>query len=312
MMKKFLTSLILLACCDAAVAATQQGGYAFITDSDIRQFETVIDGFRESAPTARIGKLNLDGKADAAIIKKFIADFNPTVIITLGSLAATTVASIETTRPVIFAMVLNYRRYPQLNKPNIAGISMEIPAESLLTQFRLLCPTLHGIAVPYSPAASVEIVRDAKRAAERMKIRILEIAVSDPETLKDKLRTGKTADYHGLWMIADFKLYNKDTEAFAHLLDFSQDNKKPLLGASEAFVKAGAFFSVSVNYHSLGSQLALISRQILDDKIPPGKIGVTPPIGTYTVINKKSGREILGDKFNEELLIYADKIYPED
>ena len=309
---KRLSVLLIFFFSAATAGENKTSGFAFITDSDIRQFETVIDGFRESAPGARIGKLNLGGKANAEVVKKFVSDFKPTVIIALGSLSATTVAALDTQTPVIFAMVLNYRRYADLKKPNITGISMEIPVETLLTQFRLLCPELNGVAVPYSPEASDEIVKDAKRAAEKMKIRILEIALANPEALKDKLRAEKAADFNGLWMIADFKLYNTETEAFAYLLDFANDNRKPLLGASEAFVKAGAFFSVSINYQSLGSQLALVTRQITEDKIAPAKIGVTAPIGTYTVINKKSGREIFGAKFNESLLIYADKVYPEE
>lgn len=309
---KRLFALLVFLFSAAITAENKSGGYAFVTDSDIRQFETVIEGFRTSEPGGRIAKLNLNGKPDANAVKKFIADFRPSVIIALGSLSATTVASLDTQTPVIFAMVLNYRRYTDLKKPNITGISMEIPAETLLTQFRLLCPELNGVAVPYSPEASDEIVKDAKRAAEKMKIRILEIALAHPDALKDKLRAEKPADFNGLWMIADFKLYNTETEAFAYLLDFANDNKKPLLGASEAFVKAGAFFSVSINYQSLGSQLALVTRQITEDKIAPAKIGVTPPIGTYTVINKKSGREIFGAKFNESLLMYADKVYPEE
>jgi len=44
----------------------------------------------------------------------------------------------------------------------------------------------------------------------------------------------------------------------------------------------------------------------------PAAIAVAPPIGTYTVVNKKAGREILGARFSDDLLMHADKVYPEE
>jgi len=295
-----------------AAPVEKKAVYAFVTDSNIRQFETVIGGFSESMPGADIRVLNLQGKGDITLLRKFVAENNPTLIVALGSISATTVAALDAKTPVVFGMVLNHRRYAQLKKNNITGVSMEIPARSWLIQFRLLFPELKGIAVPYNPDASAEIIRDAEAAATAMQIRILGVSVADPDTIRAKLALEKSGDYNGLWMVADFKLYNNDSQAFVSLLEFANENKKPLLGASEAFVKAGALFSVSINYQSLGSQLALVARQILEDKTAPGAIAVSPPIGTYTVINKKTGRELLGNKFREEHLMHADKIYPEE
>lgn len=311
-----LRRIIILALVSSVSAARDAGKikpvYAFITDSDIRQFEEVIEGFRQSHGATDLRRLNLQGKIDAPAVKKFLGENKPALIVALGSIAATTVASLDIDTPVIFGMVLNHRRYTQLKKRNITGISMEIPARSWLTQFRLFFPELRGIAVPYNPDASAEIIQDAVVAAEAMKIRVFGISVSEPGAIGAQLSTHKAGDFNGLWMVADFKLYHQDSPAFVHLLEYSHDSKKPLLGASEAFVKAGAFFSVSINYQSLGSQLALVSRQILDDKVLPAAIAVAPPIGTYTVVNKKAGREILGARFSDDLLMHADKVYPEE
>lgn len=315
MIKKLLLHSILAAgmLAAGALAAADKGAvYAFITDSDIRQFEQVIEGFNQSFPDADVRRLNLQGKADAAAIKHFLAGNRPTLIVALGSISATTLASLDMRTPVVFGMVLNHRRYPQLKKSNFTGVSMEIPASSWLTQFRLLFPELKGVAVPYNPDASAEIIKDATLAAQALQIRILGVSVTDAEAIKTKLAFEKTTEYNGLWMVADFKLYNNDSQAFVQLLEFANESKKPLLGASEAFVKAGAFFSVSINYQSLGSQLALVSRQILEDKVAPSAIAVAPPIGTYTVINKKTGQDLFGAKFKEEHLMQADKIYPEE
>ncbi len=294
------------------LGAANKPVYVFITDSDIRQFEQVVQGFSESYPHAEIKRINLAGKPDQAAVRKFIAQHKPAMIIALGSIAATTAASVDGKTPVIFGMVLNHRRYAQLKKANIAGVSMEIPAQAWLTQFRLLYPELKAIAVPYNPDASAEIVRDAREAAQSLKIGIWGVPLSDPDTLRTRLENEKADSFNALWMVADFKLFYNESSAFAQLLEFSQSTRKPLMGASEAFVKAGALFSVSINYQTLGSQLALVARQILEDKQSPAAIGIQPPIGTFTVVNKKTGREMFGDNFNEDLFGSADKVYPEE
>ncbi len=301
---------VIAICLPMALVAKNKPVYVFVTDSDIQQFEQVVQGFTESYPQAAVHRINLSGKPDQVAVRKFVAAHKPDMIVALGSIAATTAASLDGKTPVIFGMVLNHRRYAQLKKTHIAGVSMEIPAHAWLTQFRLLYPELKGIAVPFNPEASAEIVKDATTAAQNLKISILGVAVSDPDTIRSRLENEKPDGFNGLWMVADFKLFYNDSPAFVQLLEFSHEKRKPLMGASEAFVKAGAFFSVSINYQTLGSQLALVSRQILEDKLAPASIGVQPPIGTFTVVNKKTGREILGNAFNEELIGNADKVYP--
>lgn len=309
-MRKFMCAFLF--CLPMALLAKKQTVYVFVTDSNISQFEQVVQGFTESYPEAEIHRINLAGKPDRIAVKKFIAKHKPALIIALGSIAATTAASLESKTPVIFGMVLNHRRYAQLQKAHIAGVSMEIPAQAWLTQFRLLYPNLKAIAVPFNPDASAEIIKDATVAAGKLKIDILGLPLTDPETVQKELDAQKSDSFNALWMVADFKLYYGASPAFGQLLEFSHTAHKPLMGASEAFVKAGALFSVSINYQTLGSQLALVSRQILEDKLAPAKIGIQAPIGTFTVVNKITSREIFGNELTEDLLKNADKVYPEE
>ncbi len=283
--------------------------YGFIKSADVKQFDEVIDGFRESFPEAVVKVINLKRKRDLNKVSKFISSAKPSVLICLGAGAAITAARIEKSRPIIFSMVLNYKRYKILNQSNITGIGMEILPVTLFTQFRMLYTGLKVIGVPYHPQASSEIVQDAIKASKLLQLKILPIEVNNPKNLGDKLSKNKSR-FNGLWMIADFKLYNKKTKAFKELIKFSRKNKKPLLAFSEPFIKAGAFFSVSTDNRSLGSQIALVCRQIVHDKMPPVSIQVAPPIGTFTVINKNIAKEILGNQFDESIIYQVDKIYP--
>lgn len=285
--------------------------YGFIKSADVKQFDEVISGFHESFPDARIKIIDLDRKQDQEKVTSFISSVKPSVIICLGAGAAITTASVEKETPVIFSMVLNYKRYKQLKQKNVTGIAMEIMPATLFTQFRLLYPDLNSIGVPYHPEVSSEIIQDALKASRFINIKIVPIEIKDPDKLGSKLNSNRKK-FNGLWMIADFKLYNKNTRALEELIEFSLEYKKPLLAFSEPFIKAGSFFSVSTDNRSLGSQIALISKQIVHDKISPSSIPVAPPIGTFTVINKNVAKEILGDKFDEALLFQVDKVYPSE
>lgn len=282
--------------------------YSFVLSSSLRQFYSVIDGFKSSEYNAKVQILNLRGQADRQRVRSFIKSTSPDMIIALGALAATTTAAVEQKTPIAFAMVLNYKRYALLRQPNVTGISMEIPPTIMLTQFRMLYPGLQSIAVPYNPHATEELINDIRVAAAQLNISLQAIPVQNPDNIINRLTMNKKK-INALWMIADFHLYNNKSRAYHKLITYAQEKKLPLLAVSQAFVKIGALFSVSVNYRSLGSQLSLMGRKIVYDNQLPAKIFIKPPVGTFTAINKKMAEKIKGA--NPELYYQiVDKIYP--
>ncbi|MCP4129734.1 MAG: hypothetical protein GY754_01840 [bacterium] len=292
--------------------------YAFIKSKNLKQINQIINGYKGSFPGAKMVFLDLKGRKNPGKVKAFIRRTKPSVIICLGSLATKTTMRVEKKIPIIFTMVINYKRHKIHNVSNVTGVSMEIPALMLFTQFKMLMPSISSIGAPYHPQVSSEIIKDAKGASKLMNIKLVTIKVTDPDDIEDKLEE-RAKKFQGLWMLADTKLYNRKTEALDDLIEFAEDNKKPLLAFSEAFLKSGAFFSISIDYKSLGSQIAALSRRIVQDKVSPRRIPVALPIGTFTVINREVAKEILEETMSGEELDEAleglyenvDKIYPE-
>lgn len=307
--------LIILCIVMGVLSVAGQAGatetYAIIKSKSLRQIDEVITGFQNSFPEANPAILDLEGNADSRKVKQFIELHQPDVIICLGLLAAKTTIRVEQERPIIFSMVINYKRYPELRQENVTGISMEIPPMSLFTQFRLISPQIHSIGVPYHPEVSSEIVEEAQAHASQMGIQLIKIAINDPNTLTAKLKKQQKR-IDGLWMLADTKLYNRNTTAIQDLIRFSQQTQKPILAFSEAFLKPGAFFSISIDYHSLGSQLALVAKRIGEDHVQPAQISIAPPIGTYTVINRNVAQQLYENQLDESIFDDVDKIFPED
>lgn len=285
--------------------------YVFIKSKSLSQVDVLINGFKQSYSKAEVSVLDLEGKRNTGKVKTFIKEKKPSLIICLGSLAAKTTVRVEKNIPILFAMVINYKRQKELVQKNVTGVSMEIPAAVIFTQFKMIFPEIKKIGVPHSPVNSKEIVSDSIVATNKIKIKLIAIEVQNPSEIEEKLILNRKK-YSGIWMLADTKLYNRKTTALQELIKYSLNQNLPLIVFSEAFLKRGALFSVSINYKSLGSQLALISRKIVLDKIKPSIIPVASPIGTYTVINKSVAKKIMGNKINDIIYANVDKIYAED
>ncbi|QTA87211.1 ABC transporter substrate-binding protein [Desulfonema magnum] len=308
---KYLHVLWLVLICLSSVSETAaEDTYGMIKSKSMIQTNEITEGFVRSFPDARFAVLDMNGKYEPAKLKDFLKREKPSVIICLGALAAETTIQLEKKIPVIFAMVINYRSYSEFKQKNVTGVSMEIPPASLFIQFRMLAPRVRSLGVPFHPDVSAEIVREASDAAKKMGIRLTAIPVKEPKRMTAELSRHENA-YDGLWMLGDVKLYSIRTHALSNLVKFSTKNRKPLLAFSDAFLKAGAFFSVSVNYGSLGSQLAMISRRIVVDKVPPASIPVKPPVGTYTVINREASKSLFGKDLDKTIYERVDKVYPE-
>lgn len=291
--------------------------YGIIKSYDIQQTKSIVEGFKSSFPEAEVAELVLGKslKSNQEAVQKFIQAKKPSVLICLGLMAAVSSAKVEKRIPILFTMVINYMRYskkyPEIAQKNVTGIAMEIPLSSQITQFRMLYPGLKSLGVPYNPEASSEIVKSAIKSSKSLNIRIVPIPVLEAKDIEAELKKNRKS-FNGLWMIGDVKLYNKKTNALQKLVDFSNNSDVPLLAFSENFVKAGAFFSVSINYKSLGSQVALMGRSLVIDRVRPEKLKVAPPIGTFTVLNRITAEKIMGGKFDESMLDQVDRVHPSD
>jgi putative ABC transport system substrate-binding protein len=307
MLRKIIIVLVFLTCAKNLIFA--QNTYAFIKSKKLSQIDLIINGFKESMEEGKIISLDLNSKIDPDKLNQFINKNKPNVLITCGSVATKTAILSKTKLPIVFTMVINYKKYDFYKNQNVTGISMEIPPIILFSQLKLLLPDINTIGVPYHPQVSNEIVTEAVNSANEINVKIVKIPINDVSIFKQILIKRKNS-FQSLWMLADIKLYNRSNNSFKDIIKFSTSNKKPLMVFSENFLKIGAFFSISINYHSIGSQLNSIVQRILVDKEVPVKMGIAIPIGTYSVINKTVAEDVLKIKIDPMMYSNIDKVYP--
>ena len=185
-------------------------------------------------------------------------------------------------------MVLDYQKFHPEKYGNIAGVSLNIPPETVFYNFKNYFGEINNFGV----ISSRDYVQTLKENKERLSTANINLTINEtnsPEDVPTKYESMKKY-IQALWMIPDPKVISE--ESFLFLVDSTISDKKSFIVYSEQFVKAGALFSTSPNYATIGSQLAIKSQQILEDKQKPSQVGISPIIGTFLTINKTTMKKL--------------------
>jgi len=278
---------------------------AVLKSDDLAAYSAPIESFTQ-AINARVVTYDLGGDLEKGKqIAQQLAQVPPDLILALGAKAAYSARKYITQVPVVYAMVLNPEKY-QLTQPNMTGITIEIPPETVFTQYRMFAPEISRVGVIYGTATE-ELVKRAEKAASSLGILLVRAQVADPREVGEAFdRIRDMID--SLWMVPDTTVLTEET--FRLLLQKTKSRKIPYLAYSDNFVKAGAFVSVSPDYRTIGSQAASIARQILDDKTSPAAIPPAPPIGTHLTVNLQTAKA-LDLHLDPLVMAFADEIIGE-
>jgi len=208
---------------------------------------------------------------------------NVNLVVVIGSMALESVVG-KLDTPILFSMVIDYKKFGIDKYKNIAGISVVLPSESIFYNLKALIPNVSKVGIICSDKYFKEFLENDSKNLQTIGIELKPYFISSPNDFKNAFYSAsKETDI--LWMVPDTVVLNKDNISF-----FLQESLKsyiPNVVFSENFVIAGGFFSVSLSYPSIGSQLGIMVRKILEDKEIPSNIGIVPPVGTFTAINKK-------------------------
>lgn len=214
------------------------------------------------------------------------------VVIAIGDKAALLAAERLSAYPVVIGMVLDMDR-EAFQQPNIEGVGLQIPAQSVLTQLRFIMPQMKRIGIVSSGQAFNTFRASIRSYGGKAGLSVADITAPDKELIQDRLDSALPG-LDAVWLLPDPKVI--DAKGFHAMVKKIKAAGKALVVYSENFVKAGALFSVSPDYKATGQQLALLAKKIL------GKEDVTPkrpylskfhyPIGSYSVLNIKTAKDI--------------------
>lgn len=270
----------------AAASPAMAGGAATVAvlkSADLEIYEEPVRSYREALPGVIIAEISIGGEpSGVAPALAEIDRVDPDLVLALGTRAARACRDHDPKRPTLFAMVLNWERHA-LRTDWISGVAMEVPFGAQFFGFRLFAPSLEKLGVLYDPSATEEVYRRAADEAAEFGIEIMGRPF-DPgrESVADAL--ADLAGVDAFWMIPDPSVYTESN--FAAIRSWCIGRRIPFFAWSESFVESGAFASISPHYGTIGYQVAVASRRILDGEVAIPDLPVAPPIGTQLVLNR--------------------------
>ncbi len=292
-----------------ASGGSQEPSIVALKSSENPQFEGPVRGFIAQAPgPVSVFTLPNDESADTESIRDAVSQKSPALILALGSRAAVFAHTHWPTTPMVFAMVLSYRRL-QLSGEQAAGIAGELSPTTEFAQFQMVVPQMKKLGVIHNPAATGELVQTAR---EEAKSSGFELVVAQATQKSEVARAyASLGEVDGVWLLPDQVVMNP--ESFEYLKQQLNTRKRYLLASlSEKFAEAGALVSVSIDTTSVGGQAAALAHAILVDGKKPAELGVVSPIGARLFVNLETAHQI-SLQINEDILpfvqvIGADKV----
>ena len=297
---------VLLVCLLASFSPAAAADIAILKSSDIAAYEQAVLGLK--AELAEIGTLTeYDLQGDLAKGRKLarkIRASDASVVVAIG-LKAALAAKLEIVDvPVIYCMVLDPEKY-DLRAPNLAGISLRVPVERQLATIRSLLPKAKQIGVLYDPDKTAALIEEARRAAARAGVELVERHVRSEKELPATLRA-LLPKVDGIWLVPDSTVLTEDSLRF--ILNTTLDHNVPVVGFSSEFVRNGALASLSINPEDIGHQAGVMARRLLAAGHVSGLQPTVLPDRVRLAVNLKTAR-YLGLMIPQEIVARADELF---
>lgn len=279
-------------------------GIAVLRGHDLEPYNQAYAGFAETCSTG-ISQYTLGGSKEAQQrMADEIVAARPRLVLAIGLAAAKIAKERLKDIPILFIMVSNPKKYGLVGN-NIAGITLNIPAESQFRAYESLLPKLGTVGVIYNTENSGELVREASATAAKMGKQLIAVPVSSQKEVPEALR-GMIRKIDALWMIPDETVVT--TESFKYFLGTTLENGVPFFAASEIFVEAGALASLAPDYTDVGRQGCALATAIAEGRIPISEAGSRPPRKLGLALNLKTAKKI-GITLPREVVEAAKQVY---
>jgi len=272
---------------------------SIVKTQNIETYNEIVDSFIEASERLKGYDIKIyNGENNGEIIQKIFEKLSerktedrPVLVITIGPTASFIAQKFMQDIPLIFSGVFNWKKYINTDKhKNIAGVDISLSPEQQLKYLKLIKPELKKLGMLYTQEYTSEIVRLFERIEKSEDIFIIskKVKVDNPA---EKLRTEELKKifmklYESIdifSLLPDPVIFSQ--ENFQYLSDACKEQKLPLYSFSEEQTKLGALLSLTPNYSNIGSQMALMARKILIQKILPSDLGVSNPIGSLFSMN---------------------------
>jgi len=206
------------------------------------------------------------------------------------------------TDPVVVGLVESFRK-PGGRLTGIHGQNTDLTAKRL-EFLKEMIPTLRRVVTFYRPdnPAAHESVKNARDAARRLKVELMERLVASVEELREALRVLRPGE-------ADAYIYVSDSMVGSQaewMIETARAKRLPTMFSYKTNVVMGALASVGDSYYAIGRLSAKSVQRVLLGA-DPGTLPVEQLDRPEFVINLKTAKA-LGLKIPQSVLVRADEV----
>lgn len=251
-------------------------------------FHEVIDGF-----TRQLAARGIDAKIelyDLANAERASAS-GASLVLALGSAAA---AAHHGSVPGVFAIVSDPEASDLMDaahrpKRKTTGIAAWVPVHAQLGHVAAIAPAAKRIGVVIGRAHSKTLMREMELDARSFGFTLTFIEAATPHAVGLEL-AASADDVDALLALADGAIWTGASVKAAVI--YALQHKKPLIGFSAAFTRAGALASISAeDYRDIGAQAADRAAAILSGA-PIAELRILDPRKLSTSVNLVVARRI--------------------
>jgi len=224
---------------------------------------------------------------------KKVSEFNPDLIVTIGTKATIFTKDTFNGTPIVFTMVLDplkHKIIKSMRSPagNITGTSLQIPIELQFQKLKEMLPGLKKIGMLYDAKKKVDLKNQAQAAAQKLGLVLVAKPVYEKRDVLDTLND-LLNDIDALWAGVDSFVYNKASSK-PILLETLRHNK-PFMSFSASYVKAGALFALECDYSHVGAETGKKVVAMLEGKTGEA-ISIAAPEKVRLTINERTAKLI--------------------
>lgn len=208
-----------------------------------------------------VDKVVLDTTTDDEDWPQRLMKYCPSVIVAIGKSALEQTLKLQGVA-VVHVMVPGGEQIAG-RRENVSGVSMIVPAETVLASLRTHHPHIRRIVVLYHPEYSATFIADARDAALRLGFELVALPTFAPQEVA-RLLNSVQEKVQALWMIPDPHVLSNET--IQTFLDYSLKKRIVLLTFAEKYLKSGATFGVAVDNTEMGREAGRMALNILEGK----------------------------------------------
>ncbi len=225
---------------------------------DVGPYHRVLEGFQKGC-NCTVEKLIVPPKEDPALWQK-IRGSHPSMILAVGEAAFTRAVKYAGDIPVVHTFVSYPWQIIPENKTNIMGVPLLVPPEVTLARFLKISPWSKRIGLVYDPEESTRMVNEIRIAAGKLGMELVALELKDPREAPDLFWSlaGKVDAY---WMLPDPTVFSPASVEI--LVDFSKENRIPIITFNDSFVLKGALMALSTQDFEMGLQAGKMANKLL-------------------------------------------------